>query len=342
MWRLGVLSIPIAVLCVAFPAFGQGVSSATVPPVEYSVTPQAPEPNEPVQITVQGVGSSLGDATLIWQQNGSTVSSGAGDTTFNFTTGSLGSQTTIHLIINSPELGTITNDFTFYPSLTNLVWEAQTTVPQFYRGKALYSGGATVSVIAFPEISINKSFVSSKALSFQWSLNGTLVPTQSGLGRTTFTFQGDQLKNSESVSVDVYAGNTLVGASDIVIPASTPQVVLYDRDPLRGEILDSALSGEVNTGEQGLAVEAEPYYFSNSSKTSGALTYTWTLNGESVTGPDAQKGLLALVPTSGSGTGLATLEVTVQNSSPDQLIQGAIASIQILFGNISGTFPLGL
>ncbi len=326
----------------AFSARAQTINPTQPNPVQYIVSPETPGPGQSVQLEAQGIGTSLENATLTWEQNGVVVNSGLGDNIFNFTAGILGKQSVTHLIINSPGLGTIVHDFILSPSLVNLVWEADTTTPAFYRGKALYSGGAFVTVAAFPEISSQGVFIYSKALSFQWKLNDVLIPGQSGVGRSVFAFQGDQLKKSEDVAVDIYIGNTIVGHGEVIIPATTPQIVLYDRDPLRGEVLDAAFPTTINLTGQELTVEAEPYYFSNASKSDGSLTYSWTVNGSNTTGPDAQQGILTLLQ-NGSGVGTAVLNVSAQNTNSDQLVQAASASLQILFGqNTSNTSLFGL
>ena len=106
-------------------------------PVQYIVAPETPGPNQFVHIEVEGVGTFLGNATVTWQKDGKTVASGTGLTTYSFITGGIGSNTRITVVVNSTTHGTITRDFVFAPSLVNLIWEAQTTVPQPYMGKAL-------------------------------------------------------------------------------------------------------------------------------------------------------------------------------------------------------------
>lgn len=306
-------------------------------PVQYIVAPETPGPNQFVHIEVEGVGSFLGNAMVTWQKDGKVVTSGTGVTTYSFTTGGVGSNTRITVVINSAIHGTITRDFVFAPSLVNLVWEAQTTVPQQYLGKALYSAGSSVQVVAFPTIVVQGTKVPNNKLSFQWSREGNIVPDQSGLGKNVFSFTGDQLKNGETVAVDVYIGGTKVGRSEIYIPATTPKIVLYTYDPLRGLVFDSALVNAVNLGGKEVTLQAEPYYFALSSRQKGALAFTWALNGEETTGPDSARGFLTLRQT-GSGAGAAKVEVSVQNTESDKFIQAAGAGLILAFGQQAGSF----
>ena len=325
----------IFIFSIATPAFAQTASSAQPAPIEYSVTPQNPGPNQSIEITATGVGSFLGNASITWSQGNKVLSSGTGDSSFTFTTGALGSESIITVTINSPSEGTFTHTFTISPSLTNLVWEANTSVPLFYKGLPLYSPGSTVTVVAFPEIVVNKFFISSKALSFQWSLHGTLVPEQSGLGKTTFAFQGDQLQSSEEVSVVEYYNGTQVGEGDITIPATSPQLLFYIRDPLRGELFDTGLVNSTPFQGTEMTLQAEPYYFATDAQGNNNLTYQWTVNGQDVSGPDSNKGILTLRQNGNNSSGAATVGLTIQNTNSDQILQSANTVLQLLFGQQS-------
>jgi len=314
-------------------------TSAVPAPVQYVVSPETPGPNTQVTIEAQGVGTFIGHSTITWSQNGNVVSKGQGQRDFTFTTGPIGTETQIHVEIDSSTQGTLTESWVFIPSLVNLVWEADTTVPPLYKGKALYSGGSDIKVVAFPSIAINSGTIPASSLSFQWTLDGDPLPNQSGIGQNSLTFTGSQLQNEEDVSVDVYYGATKVGTGSVVIPATDPELVLYDKDPLRGIIFDSALPAGISLGSKEFTVQAVPYYFANSSFANGALTYAWTLGGNDTSGPNSAAGQLTLTQT-GSGAGSAYLGVSLQNNDTDKLVQAANAAVQIVFGTQSSGLGL--
>ena len=181
-------------------------TGAVPAPIQYVVSPETPGPNTQVTIEAEGVGTFIGNSTITWSQNGKVVSQGVGQRSFTFTTGAIGTETQIKVTINSSTQGTLTQSWTFIPSAVNLVWEADTTVPPLYKGKALYSGGADVKVVAFQSLAVNGSNLPASKLSFQWTLDGDPLPDQSGLGQNTLTFTGSQLQKEEDVSVNVYYG----------------------------------------------------------------------------------------------------------------------------------------
>jgi hypothetical protein len=300
-------------------------------PIQYIVTPEVPGPNQTVTIEAQGIGAFLGDATITWKKDGKAVQSGAGVRTYSFTTGSIGSVTQVHVDIKSSTNGSFSKDFTFRPSAVNLIWESDTSAPPLYAGKPLYSAGSSLKVAAFPTVIINGSRVAAQSLSYQWTLQDQAVPAQSGLGRSTFSFDGDQLQSEEDIGVGVYLGTSLVAQSAIAIPATQPQLKLYERNALRGVLYDAALPQGIALSDKEITIAAQPYYFSNTALQGGALQYAWTLDGNEITGPDSAQGVLTLRQT-GSGAGQSTLAATLQNNNNDQLVQSAEALVTILFG----------
>jgi hypothetical protein len=312
-----------------------------VDPVRFVVVPETPQPGEEVRIEVQGVGTLVGDATITWRVNGAVVLSGPGERVITLTAGALGSRTTISATITSATQGQIVREFVIIPSVVNLVWEADTYVPPFFRGKALYTAGSPLKVVAYPSVVVGGSQAANNSISFQWRRNGETMASASGLGRNVFSFYGDQLQPAERVGVDIVIGGVRVGSADIVIPTSNPLLVLYNRDPLRGVVYEQAFPASIALAGREITVQAEPYYFATASKNAGQISYEWTLNGQPITGPDAAFGILTLRQ-EGGGSGESILEVTAQNNDADNLIQRASRSVRILFGesvSSSSAFP---
>jgi hypothetical protein len=217
-----------------------------------------------------------------------------------------------------------------------MIWEADTTVPPMYRGKALYSAGSPLTVVAFPVVFQKSSRIAPNNLSYKWFRDDEPMTSVSGLGRFSISFDGDQLKVTENISVDVYWGNTKVAHGQITIPVTDPQLLLYQRDPLRGVIYDLSLPSDISLTAKELTLQAEPYYFSMASQKAGALTYTWQLNDEDTTGPDTARGILTLRQ-AGSGQGEANLTVALQSYSTTSFIQSAQNALHIVFGAAGGS-----
>jgi hypothetical protein len=305
-------------------------------PVQYVVYPDTPGPHQVVKIEAQGVGSFLGEATITWTQDGKVIKTGVGERTLTFTTPALGTQTIIRVSIDSSQ-GDFSRTFTFSPSTVNIVWEADTTVPPLYRGKPLYSGGSSLRLVAFPTVYSGKARVAQSALSYQWSYKDEPLVNNSGLGRYMLDHAGDMLERSEDITLDVYYGAQKVAHADVSIPATDPMILLYQRDPLRGPIYESALPSGINLTGKELSILAEPYYFSTEAKRNGLLQYTWTLNDNETTGPDSSRGILTLRQ-AGAGQGDVQLGVRVQNNDSNQFVQAAESFLRIVFGQQSDSF----
>lgn len=314
-------------------AFAQTLGAS---PVQYTITPEAPGPGDTVLIEVAGVGTFLGDATITWQQDGKTAASGPGESKFSFVAGPLGSKTTIKVTINSSTEGTLTKTFSFSPASVNMLWEADTSAPWWFKGKPLYTAGSSLTVTALPQIISGGKTLSAGVLSFQWKVNDTPVPQSSGLGKNRITFTGSQLLPGETASVDIYYAGTLAGRGSIYVPAAKPLAMLYVRDPLRGTLFDRALQNTVTLNSTEFTLEAAPFYFSNASVEGGSVPFAWKLNGDDTTGPQTAQGLLTLRQ-SGSGAGRAQLEVDLQNTDSSKYVQSAQNTITILFGGASNS-----
>ncbi len=311
-------------------------------PIQYVITPEVPGPNQTVTIEAQGIGAFLGDAAIAWQKDGTTALSGAGERTYSFTTGGIGTVTTVRVSIQSQSDGSFSKTFVFRPSTVNLVWEADTSAPPLFAGKPLYSAGSAIKVVAFPTVVVNGARVAPQSLSYQWTRADQALPGQSGLGRNTLSLDGDQLQAQEDIAVSVYLGSSLVAQGGITIPVTTPQLLLYERNALRGVLYDTALPAGIALEDREITIVAQPYYFSNNALRAGALEYAWALDGNEITGPDSARGILTLRQT-GSGAGQSELSATLQNNVDDQLVQAAETLITILFGGqSSGASLFGL
>lgn len=315
----------------AFLLFAPMALGQSVDPVRYTVAPETPGPNSDVRIQANGVGAFLGDAQITWTVNGAVVKSGVGERLLTFKTGALGTRSTVSVRIVSDTQGTLTRSFTFSPSLVNMVWEADTTVPPLYKGKALYSAGSGLKVVAFPVVYSGASRVAANALSYQWYRNEEPLTAQSGLGKFVLTFVGDQLLNAEVVTVDVYYGTNKVARGEVVVAPVDPFIALYERSAVRGPLYDAAFPQNIQLYEQEISVQAEPFYFSSTAKKNGVLQYSWTLNDTPVEGPDSARGVLTLRQ-AGSGAGQTALSVAIQNGNGSQLVQQASALVRLVFG----------
>jgi hypothetical protein len=274
---------------------------------------------------------------ITWQQDGKTVLSGVGKDTFSFTTGATGVTTRVRATIHSASRGDFSKDFTFVPSNIHLLWEADTSVPPLYRGKALYSPGSKLTIVALAKVVSGGASISPSRLSYQWQVGNEPAPSASGVGRYIFTYYGNQLNQGENITVTVsYAGNP-VGSARVNIPAVNPSILFYVQDPLRGLRLDQALPSAFTLAGQEVTLHAQPFYFANESL-GKSITYKWTLNGQTISTSDTDNGSLTLRQ-NGAGQGQSIVSLKLQNTDNYKFLQEAESALNIVFGNPSATAP---
>ncbi len=85
----------------------------------------------------------------------------------------------------------VTKDIPITPEDLDIIWQANSYVPPFYEGKALFPPVGTVSFVAMPGfIDSNGNPVNPKKLIYTWSQDTTVLGDKSGYGKNVLTVQG--------------------------------------------------------------------------------------------------------------------------------------------------------
>ena len=327
-------SVILLALIVAMPFTTHAQQTRGQDPLVIVVSPEAPAPGETTTITLTSTLVDLSRSEFIWKVNGNPKDTGAGKRTFTFTMGPSTSSTVVSVTITPPSREVITRVFTFRPGSVTLLWEANTYTPPFYKGRALYTPGADVRIVAVPDIKEpGGARVPTSRLTYKWSVDEEPFADRSGLGRNTFYLAGAQLQPDQVVAVDVLRENGLRAAhAELVIPKNSPVIRFYKSDPLRGTLYKNAYIGSVKLSETETTIQAEPYFISGSTRESTYVLYTWALNDEEIESQSADKSAVVLRQTTGqSGYGVLSLEV--QNADLRRLLQHATEELKVFFGN---------
>ncbi len=200
-----------------------------------------------------------------------------------------------------------------------LVWEAETYVPPFYKGKALLPDGADVRIMAFPPANLGDA----SALSYTWKVDGEVIDTASGVGRSFFIQRSDVFGGSKLIVVEVSRGGTKVGTGVARVPLVKPSVALFSSLPLTGILFGGGL--DAPQGDE-VTLEAYPLFFSVDTKSNPNLTYDWSINGEHVSNPLGNSGRLTLRKDAG---GAAHVGLSLQNEV--RVLETTSGSIDIVF-----------
>jgi len=311
--------------------------------VSMRVSPAYPIAGEQVAVSIKSYGIDLSGASITWFVNGTEQSSAIGRQQLSLPAGQAGKTTTVRVVI-SGNTETIQKSISFVPGGIDLLWEAADSyTPPFYKGKALPSSSSLIKITALPHlVTTAGKAVSADSLIYTWNRNGFRrdLTTQSGYGKQTVSMTKDVLLHTESIGVDVASRDGVLGATGtITVPQVDPRIVFYEDRPLQGPWYATALTKEVTLLSNELSLIAEPYFFSTNNGIGNDLTFSWKVNGKTVSSDWINPRLVAFgVEKDTKGSASASLEVT----SKRKLLQDARASLSILFGGQgSGTtiFP---
>jgi hypothetical protein len=310
---LTIVGFGVAVLpLISSAQMGVNFSNALQSELGVEIIPNYPRPNETVSVNLTLYTDDLNSASITWYKDGKNILSGKGETRYSFKTGNIGEETKIEIKINLLSGASFSKTFTLNPASVDVVWEAVSYVPPFYKGKALHPMQGSLKLVAMPEFVKNGKRVPPQNLVYEWSNRTEVYQSQSGYGKSAIVLGGSMLGRSENIEVLVTDPvNNLVAQGFIDITPVDPEIVFYENSPYYGHIFDEALTGTFNLNSGEVQVLAAPFYFTKEAV--GLLKYEWRLNGQSV--PDLAGSMTAIFrkPEGESGTSNISLQVTNAN-----------------------------
>jgi hypothetical protein len=166
----------------------------------------------------------------------------------------------------------------------DLLWEADTSTPVWYEGKALASPDSSVRVVALPFFQAkNGTRLASEQLTFDWRKDGRPLPSVSGVGRSSLTYTAGGVGTAANIEVTItYPAESLALRQSVLIPVVAPEVRLYEAEPLWGPLTNLVLPTNLRVAKPEIAVTAAPFFFSNDAVRQNNLTYRWRLNGQPI------------------------------------------------------------
>ena len=230
--------------------------------------PKYPHPNEKVTLTVQSFSQNIHSARIGWYLNDVLLQEGIGLTQKTITAPQAGSSINISITLNGKKYA----HTTITPNIIDLMWEAHTSIPPHYRGRALPTESSKVTIWALPHIGNNTDKAS---LVFNWYENNRFLQNESGQNKDTITIDAPSLYAHKTISVVISntAGVT-IGKAEVRITNTEPELILYPHTPLLGTLFYSAAQNNTSLPQgKEYTLIAQPYYFSISHPTD--LTYTW-------------------------------------------------------------------
>lgn len=323
-----IFPITLAIFFLVFSFANAQLTGPEAGSVELSVTPQNPRANQVVHASLVSYSIDMDRADVTWSVNGKQASSGKGLKTFEFNTGNLGTKTVLEVLIVSEDGYPIVKDLTFNPASVDLIFEAESYTPPFYRGKAYFPYQGKARVIAIPSfIDDNGKQIPASNLVFNWKDQNHNFTDSSGLGKNILNYKGSVPIRTGIVSVQVSSiDQKQIANASINIEPKESRVILYENDPEYGILFNKALSDTVNLSKGEITVVATPYYFNVSDPNDYNLKYEWNLNGSVL-----NKNGNSIVLKSPAGVG-GQANLSLQLSNTIDMFQFADAALNINFG----------
>ncbi|MBA3733103.1 hypothetical protein H0W91_01870 [Patescibacteria group bacterium] len=299
--------------------------------IEVTISPENPGPNQSVYASVVSYSTNINTANITWKINGKTSLKGIGEKTFQFVTGDLNKLTTLEIDVITNEGDKIVKIISFKPVAVDLTWQTTGLTPPFFKGRTLFSHENKITFIAVPHmIGTNGREVSPNNLVYKWKLNGSVMDSDSGYGKSTYNMTGSIISRPLQVEVEVTSANTAgVGYAETVVNPIDPTVVLYRKSPLYGIEFQKALIGTVSMNDSKEAsIIGMPYFFGVSSPYSPQLSYKWSINGISIDNDTTQTTRVFRQIEGTNGT--SNISLSIENSY--KILQVSRSEFDLTFG----------
>lgn len=282
--------------------------------------PQYPEPNTRVALTLNAYTYDQLGSSIAWYINGVEDVTKRNKRDIEITVGDYSDTTEIIARLTLADGRVIDTKRTITPTRVDIVLESDTTVPLFYKGRALPSPGSTIRAVAIPVSRHTPS-----ELTYTWKLNNNAIHKGPLRGQNTAEFTlpygGDAM-----VSVEVADTNGVAFAKkNVQIVAVEPEMHFYETNALRG-LSRNALSSPYQLIADEITVRAEPYFMTKNIF-EGEVHTEWEINGGSVSNPSLDPQNLTLRKSGGRGS--FRVEFHIRNL--ENLLQGVREDFIISF-----------
>ena len=274
----------------SIPEFDEVISMTIIPP--------SPKPNEKFTIVLRSSSVDLESSSISWSAGGRTAGA---KSSVELTAPPAGRAINVSVSVISLEGVGFRKSLSLSPAGVDILWQADTYTPPLYRGGALHSVDSNLKAVAMPNfINSNGAPVNPANLIYTWKLNSEIRGSESGLGKSSFSWRGSMFFRPSTIEVEVRTRDgSLSAAGSATVEIENPRIIFYEDSPVSGINYEKALSGEISSGQKEVSVVAEPYYFSGSSPVSGALEYNWGVGGRKAEASAGRKNVITLRNESG-------------------------------------------
>ncbi|MEI6528382.1 MAG: hypothetical protein WCO10_01780 [bacterium] len=296
--------------------------------LQISLSPDNPEPGQNYSATISSYVFDLDRSTIRWYVNGQLKKEGSGLKVFYDQAGKSGVATVIRAVATTQDNQTSEISATIVPASVDLIYEAYSYVPPFYKGKALNVNQGSVILAAIPNIMQNGTKIAAQKLVYTWKKDGTVQGSFSGVGKNTFSFNGSVPIRDVEIEVSVSSpDNSVTASKSLTVPFVSPKILFYEDSPVYGTMFNRAITQTVGLLTDEFSVKAFPYFFSAGFPQSSNLIYNWTMNGQGIETPAVPNLVTFRQDTPGAGNANVGLKI----SNTARIFQFVENNFSILF-----------
>lgn len=276
------------------------------------MSPEHPAPGDIVRISTDSPIVDLAVSNLQWFMNDKIFSEGAGLQAITVQAGTIGSETHIAVVANSPDGTSASGEAFIRPVEVDLLWESDSYVPPFYRGRAQPSAGTSLRLHALARFNPpGTPQVPERDLIYTWKQNDSAMPLASGRGKSSAILPSPTLFDTDTIEVVVSAlDGSKAGGGRAVISSVEPVLELYENHPLFGVMFNRALSDATAIPDSERTFSAFPYFAEASSADDARLNYSWTVNGNDIPADEQRRSELTVNADKSDGLAQIALSIT--------------------------------
>ncbi|MFC1801850.1 hypothetical protein ACFLY7_00185 [Patescibacteria group bacterium] len=298
--------------------------------ITLTISPSNPKPNQTATAKVESFFVDLDKSEILWYINEELLQKDFGKKSFSFPMGALSGKTTnINVVIVSSD-GTIQKNIKLKNADVDLLWEAQTLTPPFYKGKALNSHQATIKITAIPHlIQENGKKISANNLIYKWKIDRKNQVNSSGYNKQSLTFTGPQTFREMNINVEVEnIDGTIRAKNSVRIKNNDPKIIFYEDDPIFGIKYNKSVQNNFDLKGSEVSIIAFPYFFSK--EDFQKTQYLWSINNKEIINDEEKPNYLSLRQESKLTS--QTNNISLETRNIVKIMQSAQNSFKIKFG----------
>lgn len=290
--------------------------------ISLETIPQYPEPESDIFISLNDYNLNSVGSTIQWYINDKELTQSKNERSIRVHTGKMGETQEVKVVLSRTRAPVLTKTLHITPNIVDIILEAKTYVPPFYKGRALPSSESLIRAIALVH---NTSGGIKTTYTYKWSLDDTVLFGGPMKGKYILE-QPVPLFGGSELTVEVFdANNVPVGKKSIGIEPVEPELYFYEYTPLRG-LSERAATNPLTLISEETIIFGEPYYMNTRMSDTNA-NFTWHVDGKEVSHDSSAPNMLTVRRNGSSGQSSLSLDILTKT----KIQQYVMNSLSLVF-----------